>query len=48
MICVKYGMLSSLVKTGCQWRMLPSNFARGSWFTIIIANGVLWVNLICY
>ncbi len=38
-----------VVKTGCQWRMLPSDFSLlGSWFTTIIANGLLGVNLIYY
>ena len=31
-----------VVKTGCQWRMLPSDFAPwGVGFTTIIANGLL-------
>ena len=37
-----------IVKTGCQWRMLLQTLLLGSWFTTIIANGLLWVNLICY
>ena len=27
MICVKYGMPFLCSQTGCQWRMLPSDFA---------------------
>ena len=38
-----------VVKTGCQWRMLPFRLSLlGSWLTTIIADGPLWVNLICY
>ncbi len=49
----KYGLRSIwdavlyLVKTGCQWRMLPANFAIGSWFIITTRNGRCWSVLIC-
>lgn len=37
-----------LVKTGCQWRMLPQDFPNWNWFITISANGVFWKSLICY
>ena len=37
-----------LVKTGCQWRMLPKEFPKWESFITIIANGLRLKNLTYY